>query len=150
MEAPPIPVVPAGTEPLAPAPPSGNESAMDTPRPTLEPQHVLNAIWRHWLEGVSAHHPVADKLLCCFSTTLTPLQLRGVLGWTFHERWDVAWYLQWWLDHRQTSGKEPADTLQDLQQFLAQLEQVPNPKRPHSKLLRYGSFVELRLRGVKT
>ena len=60
MEAPPILVAPAGTEPRAPTPPSEDERAMDAPQPTLEPQDVLNTIRQHWFEGVPAHRPVAD------------------------------------------------------------------------------------------
>ena len=129
LETPPVPDMPSCFASPAPAFPEDVDATVEEPPPLLEPRDVLNAIRPFWYEGVPAHHLVAADILSRFSTTLTPPQLRGILGWMFHQRRDMAWYFQWWLDQRQALGEAPADTLSALRQLLYQMEHAPDPKR---------------------
>ena len=122
LETPPVPDMPPRFASPVPALPQDADAAIDEPLPLLEPRDVLNAIRPFWYEGVPVHHPVAADILSRFSTTLSPPQLRGILGWMFHQQRDMAWYFQWWLDQCQAIGEAPADTLSALRQLLAQME----------------------------
>ena len=64
------------------------------PRPQLQPQDVVNAVWPNWFAGVAAHQPIVAALLAEHSSDFLAEQLCSCLKWMLVQWRDVAWYLR--------------------------------------------------------